>query len=48
MVIKVYALTEKDIPGAIEVIQVAFAEDPYFRWVFDEKNVCLSCTNYIP
>ncbi|CEN62779.1 Putative Acetyltransferase, GNAT family [Aspergillus calidoustus] len=38
MVIKVYALTEKDIPGAIEVIQVAFAEDPYFRWVFDEKN----------
>ncbi|KAL2796038.1 acyl-CoA N-acyltransferase [Aspergillus keveii] len=38
MVIKVYPLTEKDIPGAIEVIQVAFAEDPYFRWVFDEKN----------
>ncbi|KAL3444491.1 acyl-CoA N-acyltransferase [Aspergillus insuetus] len=38
MVIKVHPLTEKDIPGAIEVIQVAFAEDPYFRWVFDEKT----------
>jgi GNAT superfamily N-acetyltransferase len=46
MVIKVYPLTEKDTPGAIEVIQVAFAEDPYFRWVFDEKNVCLPCTKY--
>ncbi|KAL2865407.1 GNAT family N-acetyltransferase [Aspergillus lucknowensis] len=38
MPITVHPLTEADIPGAIDIIQVAFAEDPYFRWVFDEKN----------
>ncbi|KAL3480383.1 acyl-CoA N-acyltransferase [Aspergillus californicus] len=38
MAITVYPLTEADIPDAIEIIQVAFAEDPYFKWVFDEKK----------
>ncbi|KAI9369266.1 acyl-CoA N-acyltransferase [Aspergillus egyptiacus] len=38
MPIQVHPLTENDIPGAIEVIQLAFADDPYFKWVFDEKH----------
>lgn len=42
MAIKVRPLTQSDIPAAIDIIQRAFAEDPYFRWVFDEKSVCIS------
>ncbi|KAJ5627911.1 N-acetyltransferase [Penicillium lividum] len=38
MAIKVLPLTEADIPGAIQVIQRAFADDPYFKWVFDEST----------
>ncbi|KAJ5752958.1 hypothetical protein N7520_009875 [Penicillium odoratum] len=38
MAIKVLPLTEADIPGAIQVIQRAFANDPYFKWVFDEST----------
>lgn len=39
MAIEVVPLTEADIPDAIEIIQSAFAEDPYFKWVFDAANV---------
>lgn len=39
MPIEVVPLSEADIPGAIEVIQQAFADDPYFQWVFDSPNV---------
>lgn len=42
MAIEVVPLTEADIPGAIEVIQRAFADDPYFKWVFDSSTVCMS------
>ncbi|KAB8231484.1 acetyltransferase, GNAT family [Aspergillus alliaceus] len=38
MAIEVVPLTEADIPGAIEVIQEAFADDPYFKWVFDASK----------
>ncbi|GFN18955.1 hypothetical protein AtubIFM54640_008337 [Aspergillus tubingensis] len=38
MPIEVTDLTEADIPAAIEIIQTAFAEDPYFKWVFDAEN----------
>ncbi|KAJ5161496.1 Acyl-CoA N-acyltransferase [Penicillium capsulatum] len=38
MAIEVVALTEADIPGAIQVIQQAFADDPYFKWVFDAST----------
>lgn len=38
MAIEVVPLTEDDIPGAIEVIQQAFADDPYFKWVFDAST----------
>lgn len=39
MTIEISPLTEADIPAAIEVIQKAFAEDPYFLWVFDKAQV---------
>lgn len=39
MAIEIAPLTEAGIPGAIEVIQQAFADDPYFKWVFDESTV---------
>ncbi|KAJ5806498.1 uncharacterized protein N7503_004100 [Penicillium pulvis] len=35
MAIEILPLTEADIPGVIQVIQQAFADDPYFKWVFD-------------
>ncbi|KAJ5127096.1 hypothetical protein N7448_007875 [Penicillium atrosanguineum] len=38
MAIEVVDLTEADIPGAIQVIQQAFADDPYYRWVFDTST----------
>ncbi|KAJ5633823.1 hypothetical protein N7528_001665 [Penicillium herquei] len=38
MAIEVVPLTEADIPGAIHVIQQAFADDPYFKWVFDAST----------
>ncbi|KAF9885114.1 hypothetical protein FE257_000754 [Aspergillus nanangensis] len=38
MSIEVVPLTVEDIPGAIEVIQQAFAEDPYFVWVFNSSK----------
>ena len=39
MAAEVVPLTEADIPGAIEIIQRAFADDPYFKWVFDSSKV---------
>lgn len=39
MPIEVVSLTEADIPGAIQVIQRAFEDDPYFKWVFDASTV---------
>lgn len=41
MAIEVLPLTEADIPGVIHVIQQAFADDPYFKWVFDASTVCI-------
>ncbi|KAJ5578176.1 uncharacterized protein N7459_007140 [Penicillium hispanicum] len=45
MAIEVIPLTEADIPAAVEVIQQAFADDPYFKWVFDAPTtaVVTSC-----
>lgn len=42
MAIEVVSLTEADIPGTVEVIQQAFADDPYFNWVFDKSSVCVN------
>ncbi|EME47509.1 hypothetical protein DOTSEDRAFT_41907 [Dothistroma septosporum NZE10] len=38
MPIEVTQLTEKDIPGAIECIQIAFAGDPYNKWIFNDQH----------
>ena len=38
MPIVVTPLKEADIPGAIDCIQAAFAEDPYNRWVFSDRS----------
>lgn len=38
MAITISPITEQDIPGAIKCIQQAFAEDPYNRWVFNDRN----------
>ena len=34
-------LVEDDIPGAIASVQLAFADDPYKKWVFDQETVSL-------
>lgn len=41
MTIQIVPLTESDIPGAVECIQQAFADDPYYHWVFDSSKVCM-------
>ncbi|PYH99325.1 acetyltransferase, GNAT family [Aspergillus ellipticus CBS 707.79] len=38
MPIEVVSLTEADIPEVIDIIQSAFAEDPYFQWVFESSQ----------
>ncbi|KAJ5682353.1 hypothetical protein N7462_005518 [Penicillium macrosclerotiorum] len=38
MAIEILPLTEADIPSVIQVIQQAFADDPYFKWVFDAST----------
>ncbi|KAL4945846.1 hypothetical protein BDV06DRAFT_218922 [Aspergillus oleicola] len=38
MPITVRPITKPDIPSAIDIIQRAFADDPYFQWVFDKDN----------
>jgi hypothetical protein len=31
-------MTERDIDGAIDTIQQAFAEDPYNNWVYPDRS----------
>lgn len=38
MPIQVGPITEADIPGAVKCIQDAFADDPYNRWVFNDRE----------
>ena len=45
MAVEVLPLTETDIPGAIEIIQKAFADDPYFKWAFDSSKVRYTLRN---
>ena len=39
MAIEIVPMTERDIPEAVECVQTAFAEDPYFQWLFDNTKV---------
>ncbi|KAJ5610683.1 Acyl-CoA N-acyltransferase [Penicillium lagena] len=38
MSIEIVPLARADIPGAVECVQKAFADDPYFRWAFDDPS----------
>lgn len=38
MAIEIVPMTERDIPEAVECVQTAFAEDPYFLWLFDNTK----------
>ena len=51
MPVKITRMVESDIEGAIDCIQKAFAQDPYFAWVFSENvriyTICLfTISNY--
>jgi hypothetical protein len=35
--LEVSLMKEEDIDGAIATIQQAFAEDPYNKWIYDER-----------
>ncbi|EED14845.1 GNAT family acetyltransferase, putative [Talaromyces stipitatus ATCC 10500] len=35
MSIQILPLQQEDIPGVVECIQEGFADDPYFKWVYD-------------
>ncbi|PQE15601.1 hypothetical protein CJF30_00005996 [Rutstroemia sp. NJR-2017a BBW] len=58
MDIRISPLAETDIPGAINVIQEAFQEDPYNLWVFNDRSkviynklflhLLLSCLCFVP
>ncbi|KAJ5222322.1 Acyl-CoA N-acyltransferase [Penicillium citrinum] len=36
MAIEIVPLAKSDIPGAVDCVQKAFADDPYFHWVFND------------
>ncbi|KAJ6104657.1 Acyl-CoA N-acyltransferase [Penicillium sp. IBT 18751x] len=38
MSIEIVPLAEADIPGAVDCLQRAFSDDPYFKWVFNEPS----------
>lgn len=38
MSIEIVPLSRTDIPDAVECVQRAFADDPYFRWAFDDPT----------
>ncbi|KAJ5287834.1 Acyl-CoA N-acyltransferase [Penicillium angulare] len=38
MSIEVIPLAEADIPSAVDCLQKAFADDPYFCWAFDDPS----------
>ncbi|GAB7347148.1 hypothetical protein MBLNU459_g3269t1 [Dothideomycetes sp. NU459] len=38
MPVEITRMTEADVDGAIDCIQVAFAKDPYNNWVFDTSK----------
>ncbi|KAF2742048.1 acetyltransferas-like protein, partial [Sporormia fimetaria CBS 119925] len=38
MPIQITPMTEADIPGAIDTIQQAFADDPYNNWIYPDRS----------
>ena len=47
MALQIVPMTKQDIPEAVECVQTAFAEDPYFHWLFDSSEVSLELSIYI-
>lgn len=42
MAIEIVPLAKSDIAGAVDCVQKAFVDDPYFLWAFnDPSQVCL-------
>lgn len=39
MAIKILPVTTADIPAAVACIQKAFADDPFFKWMFNTSKV---------
>lgn len=39
MALQIVPMTKQDIPEAVECVQTAFADDPYFHWLFDSSEV---------
>lgn len=39
MAIEVLPVTTADIPAAVACIQKAFADDPFFKWMFNTSKV---------
>lgn len=38
MAIEIVPLTKADIPAAVECVQNAFSDDPFFRWAFNDPS----------
>lgn len=36
MAIEIVPLAKEDITGAVDCVQKVFADDPYFRWAFND------------
>lgn len=47
MPVNITPIEPEDIPGAARCIQIAFSDDPYFKWVFDVANVGIPILLYI-
>ncbi|MCJ1257905.1 hypothetical protein MMC24_005733 [Lignoscripta atroalba] len=45
MPIEISQLVEADIPGAIDCIQLAFADDPYNRWIYNDRSAFSAARN---
>lgn len=44
MAIEISLINEDDIPGAIDAIQKAFADDPYNLWVYNDRAKVSDCS----
>ena len=38
MAIEIVPLANADIPAAVECVQNAFSDDPFFRWAFNDPS----------
>ena len=36
MPVEIVPMTKADIPAVVECIMTAFADDPWFQWIYDD------------